>query len=519
MAADRTSLSIRNAQVTLFFSIASFVISFLSRKFFLDGIGAEVMGLRSIIGGFLGTLSLAELGIGVAVSVSLYQPLHDKDYRTINDIVSLQGWLYRRVALIVIFGAFIISLFFPYIFREEKSFPLYYTYATFVVFLIPSILSYTINYKSIVLTADQKGYKTGAIMSTATLVKSFLQMLILYYLPDPYIYWLVMDLAISLLGVYVIEQVIKREYPWLNLQVGDGRKHLKEYGHIIKQTGQLIVHNVSNLAMSYVVPYVLFKIVSLAQTGNHDNYKNLITNVRTLSVALFTNLGPGTGSLIAEGNQQKIYSFFWEIQSLKYYIAAICAMGLWIFGTPFISIWLGEQYAFSSVAVLLLTIVAYIDFCRGGVDSFIVSYGLFKDVWAPAVQALLTLVGSIALGLRYGLEGVLAGPILGLVVIIVIWKPYYLYREKFHRPMKEYWLSTLNYIAISWVGIFVIKYGIERYDLVFDGYMTLFVHASWITALYSIVLFGLFYATSQGFRLVSRRMWQIIYTRIPFVKQ
>lgn len=476
------------------------------------------MGLRSIIGGFLGALGLAELGIGLAVTIALYKPLYEKDYNTVNDIISLQGWLYRRISYIAILGATILSLLFPYIFREETAFPLYYSYATFIVFLIPSILSYTINYKSIVLTADQKGYKMGAIMSTATLVKSFLQMLILYYLPDPYIYWLVMDLGISLLGVYVLERVIRHEYPWLDLKVKEGKKHLKTHGHIIKQTGRLVIHNISTLAMDYAVPYVLFKVVSLGQTGNYDNYKNLITNVRTLSVAMFTNLGPGTGSLIAEGNQQKIYSFFWEVQALKYYIAAICAMGLWTFGTPFISIWLGEQYAFSSIAVLFLTIIAYIDFCRGGVDSFIINYGLFKDVWAPAAQALLTLTGSIALGLLYGLEGVLAGPITGLVAIIVIWKPYYLYREKFQRPIREYWLSTLNYIIISWAGILGVKYGIQELGLVFNGYTTLFVHASWITILYATVIFGLFYATSQGFRLVSRRMWQIIYTRIPFRK-
>lgn len=518
MSGDRTSRSIRNAQVTLFFSVASFLISFFSRKFFLDGIGNEVLGLRTIVGGFLGALNLAELGIGLAVNVALYKPIHDQDHQTINNIISLQGWLYRRVTVVVLLGAFVLSLFFPYIFEDMKETPLWYVYATFFVFLIPSILSYTINYKTILLTADQKGYKTGAVMSIVGLIKSFLQMLILYYLPNPYLYWLGMDLMVSIIGVYVLDRVTIREYPWLAIKVSEGKKYFKEYAHIMKQTGQLLIHNISNLSLSYITPYVIFKITTLGQAGDYDNYKNLITNVRTLSVSFFTNLGPGTGSLISEGNQEKIYSFFWEIQALKYYIAAICAMGLWVFGTPFISIWLGEQYVFSSVAVLLLTITAYIDFCRGGVDSYIVSYGLFGDVWAPAAQALISLIGSVVLGILYGLEGVLMGPIIGLLLIIVVWKPYYLYREKFHKPIKDYWLGTINYIAISWIGICVVKYGVEVSSLSLGSYTSLFIHASWIMALYSLAMFALFYFTSRGFRLVSQRIWLIIYTRMPFLQ-
>lgn len=60
----------------------------------------------------LGFLNLAELGIGSAVAYNLYKPLFDDDINTINDIVSLQGWLYRKVAYVVAIGACILMFFF-----------------------------------------------------------------------------------------------------------------------------------------------------------------------------------------------------------------------------------------------------------------------------------------------------------------------------------------------------------------------------------------------------------------------
>lgn len=117
---SRTAKSIKNAKVALIFYFINLVLQFFSRKVFLDYLGAEVLGLNTTAQNLIGFLNLAELGIGSAIAFTLYKPLHEKNTQVINEIVSVQGWLYRRVAYIVIAGACILMFFFPLIFAKAQ---------------------------------------------------------------------------------------------------------------------------------------------------------------------------------------------------------------------------------------------------------------------------------------------------------------------------------------------------------------------------------------------------------------
>jgi hypothetical protein len=127
---SRTARSIKNAKVALFFYCINLLLQFFSRKIFLEYLGAEVLGLNTTAQNLIEFLNLAELGIGSAVGYSLYKPLFERNYQAINEIVSVQGWLYRKIAYFVISGACILMFFFPLIF-EKAEVPLWYTYGTF----------------------------------------------------------------------------------------------------------------------------------------------------------------------------------------------------------------------------------------------------------------------------------------------------------------------------------------------------------------------------------------------------
>lgn len=123
---SRTARSLQNAKVALAFYVLNLVLQFFSRKVFLDYLGNEVLGLNTTAQNLLGFLNLAELGIGTAVAYNLYKPLFDGDRQAINDIVSIQGWLYRRIACVVIAGAMMLVCVFPLIFAKAEV-SLWYT--------------------------------------------------------------------------------------------------------------------------------------------------------------------------------------------------------------------------------------------------------------------------------------------------------------------------------------------------------------------------------------------------------
>lgn len=173
---SRTSKSIKNSSVALVFYFINLILQFFSRKIFLDYLGAEVLGLNTTATNLLQFLNLAELGVGAAIACTLYKPLAEKDTDTINEIVSLQGWLYRRIAWIVIAGSVVLMAFFPWIFAKMPL-PLWYAYASFGVLLVSGLLSYFVNYKQIVLSADQQEYKIQYSYKASMLAKLLLLIL------------------------------------------------------------------------------------------------------------------------------------------------------------------------------------------------------------------------------------------------------------------------------------------------------------------------------------------------------
>ena len=110
---SRTSLSIRNSIVSLSFYAIEMFLGFFSRKIFIDYIGIEVLGLNTTANNLLQFLNLAELGVGSAIAFVLYKPLAQNDSESVKEIVQVQGWIYKRIAIIVAIGAGILMLFFP----------------------------------------------------------------------------------------------------------------------------------------------------------------------------------------------------------------------------------------------------------------------------------------------------------------------------------------------------------------------------------------------------------------------
>ena len=115
---SRLNNSLRNAKFSLFLYLLNIILQFLSRKVFIDNLGTDVLGLNSTIYNLVSFINLAELGISSAVAFTLYKPLATKDLLVINEIVSLQGWLYRRISYIMIVSATILLIFFPLIFNK-----------------------------------------------------------------------------------------------------------------------------------------------------------------------------------------------------------------------------------------------------------------------------------------------------------------------------------------------------------------------------------------------------------------
>lgn len=461
----RTAKSVKNAQVALIFYCINLVLQFFSRKIFLDYLGSEILGLNTTAQNLLGFLNLAELGIGTAVAYSLYKPLYNRDKETVNGIVAVQGWLYRRIAMVVTTAAIVLMCFFPLIFGKADI-PLWYSYGSFIVLLFSSLLGYFVNYKQIVLSADQKQYKITYSTQGVKAVKLVAQMFAISHSSNGYVWWMVLEILFALATSAALSRVIRVEYPWLNPIVGEGKILRKRYPEIITKTKQLFFHRIGVFVLSQTSPLIIYAYASLTLVAIYGNYMLIVTGVMMLVNSLLNGIGAGVGNLVAEGNKVKIKSFYWELTSLRMWMAAVICFCVYILGHPFMRLWVGPEYVMPESAFIVLILITFVQLTRTN-DTFLAAYGLFQDIWAPVIEASLNLGLSILLGYFFGLTGILIGVLMSLLIVVCCWKPYFLYSRGFNEKCVEYFIRTGKYLVLL--------------GTVFWGCRWLFIHVIHIT--------------------------------------
>lgn len=510
---SRISKSIQNAKVALGFYFLNLILQFFSRKIFLDYLGSEVLGLNTTAQNLLGFLNLAELGIGSAVAYNLYKPIYENDKQTINDIVSIQGWLYRRVACVVIAGSCILMGAFPWIF-DKAHVPLWYTYATFIALLIGALLSYFVNYKIIVLSADQKEYKITYCTQGTKIIKILLQMAAIMTLPNGYVYWLVLEVLMTVVSAVVLNRTLKREYPWLCPAVANGKTLQKGYPGIIRKTKQVFFHRIGAFILFQTTPLIIYAYASLTLVAVYGNYMLIVTALTSLMSALLNGINAGVGSLVAEGNREKIKSIFWQLTTLRMWLASVVCFSLFILGHSFITLWVGEEYLMPQPAFIVLLAITFIQLSRTN-DTFINAYGLFQDIWAPLAEACLNLSISIWLGYYYGLTGVLSGALISLLFVICMWKPYFLFRNGFKESIKEYvWLYLKKIVLLFGCIIGSVWISMRVTVLPIDTYWHWLLYALFIMSVYTILSLTILCLFDSSFRKGMRRLSQLIVSRI-----
>ena len=447
MSESRVHKSLLNAKVNLVFYFLSLFFAFFSRKIFLDCLGAEFIGLTGTLGNILGYLNLTELGISASIGYFLFKPLQSQNRQEIQEILSLLGYLYNWIGCAIFVGAFVISLFFPVIF-VNATLGLGIIYFSFYSLLGSSLIGYFINYRQILLTADQKNYLVAIYLQSANLLKIALQIFLAYTYKNLYV-WVGIELLFGIIGCIILNWKINKEYPWLKVDKKQGQQLLKRYPNIIIKTKQVFIHKIKDFVLAKSDELFIFLFVSLKMVAFYGNYMIIVSKLISLFSAITNSIGASVGNLVAEGNKKQMLKVFWELTTIQHTIAAILSFSLYNFLEPFVTHWLGTEYIMDHRILILLIIYIYITNSRGAVDGFNYAHGLYADVWAAWAELIINVSITIIYGLKWGIIGILWGKIASLVPIVVIWKPYYLFSSGFKESVTIYWKGVIRNYAIS----------------------------------------------------------------------
>ena len=503
--AGRVHKSLLNAKVNLVFYFLSLFFSFFSRKIFLDCLGDEFIGLTGTLGNILGYLNLAELGVGAAISFFLYKPLQANNRDEINEIISVFGYLYHKIGQFILLGGILISLFFPLIFGNTEL-GLGIVYFSFFSFLGSSLIGYFINYRQILLTADQKNYLVAVYFQSANLVKTALQIFLAYTYKNLFV-WVAIEFLFGIIGCIILNWKINKEYPWLKSNVRQGKVLLKKYPTILTNTKQVFIHKIKDFLLNKSDELFIFAFVSLKMVAYYGNYTLIIYKVSQLFTYMFDGVAAGVGNLVAEGDKKNMMKVFWELMAIRHFIAGFLFTSLYFLLEPFITLWLGPEYVMDKTILILLLIYIYMMQSRGVVDMFNHAHGLYADTWSAWAELVLNVGITIIAGYYYGIIGILLGKIVSVFLIVVFWKPYYLFTSGFKLPISVYWKGAIRYYVIFSIS-FIAVYQLNHIKIINPSTDWLYFigYACILCACYLTINILLLFTFSKGLKDIILRM-------------
>lgn len=507
---SRVRNTLINAKVSVLFHILFIFTQFFARKIFLDNLGDEFIGLTSTLQSILNFLNLAELGIGTAVGYTMYKPIFNKDYNKLNDLIAYFGYLYKRIGLIIIGLSIILTLFFPIIF-DEVTFNLSIVYYAFFVLLTNALLGYFFNYHLFLLQADQKAYIVEKYAQSFTISKIILQCIFVFYLQSFFI-WISLELISSILYSYVLRRKIAQEYPWLIISNKTKTMDIKKFPLLLQKIKQISVHKLGTFVSTSTDNILIFKFISIESVAFYGNYMLIVNSLTALITKLFSGTNASVGNLVAENDAKNIKKVFWEFMALRFFIACFTTIAILKLLDPFILLWLGQEYILDHSTLLFFSINFFIFQVRQPVDVFIQAYGLYQDTWAPIAQSIINLVFSIILINIYGITGVLIGTTISLTIIILIWKPYFVYTKGFNRSIREYLFGFTKLILCAILTYLLVTYLSNQIcNFVIENWVHWLLMGLKITSFTIVINFGLMYILIKGFRDIVTRMVHLIF--------
>ena len=504
---SRVKKTLLNARVNMICYFAAIIVSFFTRKVFLDQLGSEFIGLTTTVNSLLGFLNLAELGVGASIAYFLYKPLFEKDQDKINELISIMGFLYRMIGLFILFAGMIFSCFLPMIFREAP-FSLPVIFYCFYGSLFTSLIGYFVNYKAnTIFNADQRQYLVIGYFQGTQLLLVILQALLALRFQS-FVLYITLGIVFAILNSIILNRKFKQVYPWVVAGIPRGKEAIKHHPEILRYVKNVFFHQIGGFINTSVMPTIIYGFASLGVVTLYSNYTLLNSKIQAFIGSAMGGSGASVGNLIAEGNHENIYKCYKEMFSAKFWFVAFMTLSLYKLSSPFICVWLGEEYVISQLLVSLICADFGLNLLREATEEFLNGYGLKADIWVP-IARIATLAIMVLTGALWGLEGILAVPAAFQLLVLHTWKPFYLYRSGFKRPFEDYaklLLQNILPITASYLATVCLTNAIHPVSNYPESWGRFLLDAVIFIIPFFIISFALHYLMTDGMKLFAKRM-------------
>ena len=496
MSSSRLSNSKKNVSANVIVYVLQSILSFVVRTIFIRKLGAELLGLDSLLVNVLNMLSIAELGFSTAISYALYKPLADHKIKKISAYMSLYKKMYKIIGIVIIIAGLILALFLKPIVGDYSY---EYLYLVYFLYLFNTASLYFISYKDVLLAADQKNYKVFKYNCFFNSLIYILQFIFILFTENYIIYICIMILC-KLVNRIIINRYITNYYKDIDFnskeklsktEIASIKQNI--FGLFCSKIGDYVINSSDNIIIS--------SLINIVTVGIYTNYLSITTILRSIIKNAFGGITASFGNLTTQKNKEAERNVFDIMVFLGFIVSGFVTVCFLNLINPFMTIWLGKKYVLPTISMILICINFYLMCNQMPLDTIKEAEGFYtKDRYVPMIQAVINIILSIILGKQLGLNGVLLGTTISYITTVFWIKPLLLNKYVFETKSITYFINQVKYI-ITLIIIYTINNTIITHLNMDINILSLIINGCIITVIFSIVV-SIFYFKNKGYQFI-----------------
>lgn len=323
----------------------------------------------------------------------------------------------------------------------------------YILYLLETTSTYFLGYKKSILLVYQKNYITSIINLIFSIIKAIVQVILLLITKN-YLLYLFVYILSTILSELFIALYVNKKYQFLQ-----DKEYIKisknEILDIFKNVKSLFLYKLGNTILNGTDNIILSMLVGIKAVGLYSNYSLIITAVSGVLWNLLSGLTGSIGNLNAYNDKEKQKNIFNET---LFYSSILYGFGMTfivLLISPFISIWIGNEYLISQITVIFLVLVCYLRGLEYSTIAYRDSLGLFKyGKYIPLLSSTINIILSVILGLLIGMPGIFIASFISITTTTFWYMPKVIYNKVFETNvfvyLKKVFIFTLPYI-ISYI--------------------------------------------------------------------
>lgn len=466
-----------NISVSVLLKIVLLTISLFSRRFLLSSLGSEAVGLYSIYVSVIGFLAIAELGIGSAITFTMYKPIVEKEIDKVSALYYLYKKIYNILSIIVFLIGLVALPFIPYLAKDYTgNYDIYFTY---FLFLLATVITYIFAYKTSFINAHMDNYITVLIYSVGKIIEAVLQIFILIYWQS-FTLFIMTTLISNFIQLIATEIIFKLNYSKL-LNTNKFISHDSKED-LFKKVKAMFFHKIGTILVNTTDSLIISAFISVSVLGVYSIYVLIVTSMINVINLFFTSITSVIGHSYAKNDFDNFYKEFKFTYTLNCIIGIVFFLGFYAIIDNLIELIFTSDILISNTIVKVISINYFIQFMRSAVLSFRDASGTFyQDRYKPLIEGIVNLALSLIAVQYLGIFGVVLATIITNIFITHLVEPYVLFRYGLYQNVRKHYF--INYLSIILFISTLYVYDLINFsgsdiliiDLIINGFTSVFI--------------------------------------------